>query len=205
MKKNVGLFFVLGLLLFDFSTSAQSKSSITFVLTGQATAYPFGKFIGMFNGPFHPGAEIGWSKTIRMQPRHEWFREFKAGYFYHRFVQHGIPLYLHYGIRYKVVERFQLSAALGAGYFHSIPATAVYKLNENGDYVNAKGIGRPQTMAAFTLGASYRINADASNPVLVLWLYQQRLQMPYVRSYVPLLPYVQMAWGVSFPFNKIEK
>jgi hypothetical protein len=198
-------FFWLCFSIIVFAASAQPKNSLSVNLTCQATAYPFGKFIGMFNRPFHPGVELGWSKTIRTQPRREWFREFKAGYFYHRFVQHGIPLYMQYGMRYKIVERFQLSAALGAGYFNSIPATAVFKLNDNGDYVKAKGIGRPQAMAAFTLSTSFRINADVSKPVLLQWQYQQRMQMPFVRSYVPLLPYVQMALGFSFPFNKYEK
>jgi hypothetical protein len=205
MKYFMHWFFCLWFSIIVFAASAQQKNSLSVILTGQATAYPFGKFIGMFNRPFHPGAEFGWSKTIRTQPRHEWFRELKAGYFYHRFVQHGIPLYMQYGLRYKIFERFQLSAALGAGYFHSIPATAVFKLNDNGDYINAKAIGRPQAIAAFTLGTSFRINTDVSNPVLIQWQYQQRMQMPFVRSYVPLLPYVQMALGVSFPFSKYEK
>src|SRR5205823_12476782 len=86
---------------------------------------------------------------------------------------------------------------IGAGYLHSIPATDKLKLNKNGDYENNKGIGRIQAMASFGLRVSFLINPKASRPFSIFSEYQQMVQMPFVKSYVPLLPYNCFMIGMS--------
>ena len=161
------------------------------------TAMPFGKFLGMFTDQFHPGIEAGYGINISVKEKHDWFTEFKIACFYHRFVQTGIPLYADFGYRYKFNDKFFAEASIGAGYMHSIPATAKLKLKDDGVYVNNKGIGRVQAMATFGLGFGYSFNPSAKKPASVFATYQQRIQMPFVKSYVPMLPYNSFMIGIK--------
>ncbi len=184
---------------------AQSKNQLTFALTDNASAYPFTIFAGYFKAPAHPGVEFGWSRNFSEKKKYDWFRDVKLGYFYHRFVQHGIPLYVNFGYRYKFSKGLSADAALGVGYFHSIAATELLKLDDAGNYKNAKGIGRPQAMAALTIGTGYIFKVNKDQPVKLFLQYQARIQTPFVKSYVPILPYNQAAIGVSFLFPSKKK
>ena len=184
---------------------AQNNQYLSVAFTDNASAYPFAILAGYVDEPLHPGIEFGWGKTFAEKPKHDWYRELKLGYFCHRFVQNGIALSVNYGYRYKFSKHLVAEAALGAGYFHSIAATEVLKLNDKGDYVNAKGIGRPQVMGALTLGAGYMIPLKNGRPLKLFLQYQTRIQAPFVNSYVPILPYDQMALGASFTLPSINK
>jgi hypothetical protein len=176
---------------------AQKNKYISLGVYNTQTAMPFGKFAGLFGEILHPGVEIGYGKIISPKQKHEWFSEWKVSYFFHRFVQHGIPITYNYGYRYKFNSKFSAEALLGAGYMHSIPATAKLKLNSDGEYENNKGVGRMQATASFSVGVSYIVNPKDQRPLRLFTLYQQRLQMPFVRSYVPLLPYNSFMVGIS--------
>jgi hypothetical protein len=192
MKLSLVLILVLYL---SISAGAQRKY-ISISAYNTQTALPFGKFLGSFTDQFHPGAEAGLGKNFSTRKKHDWFLELKAGYFFHRFVQHGIPLYLDLGYRYKFNSRLSAETAIGAGYLHSVPATAKLKLNENGTYESNKGIGRMQAMATYGLGIGYTLNPGTVKPITLFINYQQRIQMPFVKSYVPLLPYNSFMIGI---------
>lgn len=192
---------VVGLLL-CFSGIAQPKDkSLSLALTNNQTAYPFSKFGDLVAGTYHPGFEAGYSFNWKTRPRHDWVQSFKAGYFYHRFVQHAIPLYTQAGYRYKFPKRIAAQAALGAGYLHSIPATAVMEMNEKGEYESSKGIGRAQALVNITFTGSYGF-AWNKKPLTLFVQYQQQVQAPFNASYVPLLPYNAFGLGLSTPFKK---
>src|SRR5690349_3620916 len=133
-------------LLLSVTASSQKKYVSLAGFTTQS-AMPFGKFAGLFTDQFHPGIEAGYGINISEKEKHDWFIEFKIACFYHRFVQTGIPFYANLGYRYKFSKRLSAETSLGAGYMHSIPATAKLKLNDDGVYVNNKGVGRMQAMA----------------------------------------------------------
>ncbi len=168
-----------------------------FAFTNSQTAMPFGKFAGLFSEAFHPGMEIRYGKTLYAGEKHDWFSELRMGYFFHRFVQHSFPLTINGGYRFYYCKKLSAQTSLGAGYMHSIPATAVLKANENGNYENNKGIGRAQATVTWDIGAGYLINPKDEKPCRVFFSYQQRLQLPFVRSYVPLLPYNSIALGIT--------
>src|SRR4030095_8414043 len=182
-------------LLACLAASSQKKYASLAAFTTQ-TAMPFGKFAALFTDQFHPGIETGYGINLSTKERHDWFIELKLACFYHRFVQIGIPLYADFGYRYRFNDRFAAETSLGFGYMHSVPATAKLKLNDEGVYVNNKGIGRMQTMATFGLSLGYTIDPSAKKPVAVFTTYQQRIQMPFVKSYVPLLPYNSFMIGI---------
>lgn len=182
--------------------TAQQKKYFSAAIFTTQNAMPFGKFAGLFGGTFHPGLELGYGKTLKPKTKHEWLVELKFAYFFHRYVQHGMPLYLNFGYRYKINSRLSAETSLGAGYMHSIPATAKLKLNENGEYENNKGAGRMQAAANYALGFSYILNPSASQPLRIFTSYQQRIQMPFVKSYVPLLPYSSFVIGAYYSLKQ---
>jgi hypothetical protein len=195
---------ILTLSAMSISTAAQKTKYVSVSIYNTQNAMPFGKLAGLTGEILHPGIEFGYGKIISQKKNHEWFSELKASYFFHRFVQHGIPLYYNFGYRYKFSPKLSAETSLGAGYMHSIPATAKLKLNSDGDYDNNKGIGRMQATASFGIGISYTINHSAQQPVKIFTLYQQRIQMPFVKSYVPLLPYNNLMIGISRTLKKIK-
>ena len=191
------LFTLAAILLLTITVNAQRTSYVSIAGFTTQTAMPFSKFTGLFKNVVHPGAEIGYGKNFEQKNKHQWFLELKFAYFFHRFVQHGIPVYLNFGYRYKISNKFSAETAIGAGYMHSIPATAKLKLDGNGNYKNNKGIGRMQAMATYSLGLGYTIHPATARPVSLFTVYQQRIQMPFVKSYVPLLPYNSLLVGIK--------
>lgn len=181
--------------------SQRKEKQISFAITNSHSAYPFSSFSHLFSGPFHPGVELGYGFNWKIRKKHDWYQAFRLGYFYHRFVQSGIPLYTQLGYRYKPWSRLHFNGALGLGYLHSIPGTAVLKMNSNGDYEKSKGIGRPQALFNIAVGGRYLMGTNADAPAIFLQ-YTQQVQAPFINSYVPLLPYNQMAIGLSLPFRK---
>jgi hypothetical protein len=194
-------FIIILALTITLASDAQNRYVSVAVINIQ-TEYPFGKFAGMFSDAFHPGIEAALGKNFSIKKKHDWFWDARVGYFFHRFVQHGIPIYANIGYRYKFKTRFSSDLTLGAGYMHSIPATAKLKLNEAGEYENNKGIGRMQANVCFGIGAGYLLNPENTRSIKVFVTYQQRLQMPFVKSYVPILPYNNFMIGVSKPIQK---
>ncbi|KAA9039575.1 hypothetical protein FW778_12235 [Ginsengibacter hankyongi] len=202
MKKiSLAILFIFSILC---SSAQRSKEfSIAFLNTG--SAYPFSQFGKLLSGIEHPGIEIGYGFNWKTKSKHDWFQEIKLCYFYHRFVQHGIPLYTDIGYRYKFSNALSAQVALGAGYMQSIAATAKLKLSDNGEYKNDKGIGRSQALAAANFSIGYTLHPSAKKSVKVFITYQQFLQTPFVKAYVPILPYNSMMIGCSIPLNSRKK
>lgn len=200
-------FFYLLALLFAMHASAQRNKQMSVAFMNAATANPFSQFGSLVTDIQHPGVEFAYSFNWKTKTKHDWYQEIKLAYFYHRFVQHAIPLYTDFGYRYKFSQKWTAQTAIGAGYMHSIPATAQLKLQSNGEYKNSKGIGRMQALGAFNIGVAHIFNPSATKPVTLFITYQQMLQMPFINAYVPLLPYTNLLLGISIPLksNKLKK
>lgn len=165
--------------------NAQKINAIQFVLENTNAAMPFSKFSSLIGGVYHPGAEMALTKYFSRRKKSEWAGLVHLGYFYHRFVQHGIPLYGSIQYTHQLKGRLWFSTALGAGTLFSIPATAQFKLDESGNYRRLHPV-RLQGTGNFYFGAEYRF-PNTNNAILIG--YQQALQFPFVKKYVPLLPY----------------
>ena len=175
---------------------AQREKFYSLALTNNHTAYPFQSFSKLFTKELHPGFLAAYGFNWKSKPKHDLYQEFTVGYFYHQFVQHAIPLYSSFGYRYKSKGKLGATVSLGAGYLHSIPDADVYKLDSEGEYENGKGIGRGQIMIKFSMGPEYKFNMkDRSMDAFIR--YEQMLQTPFIKSYVPLLPYNSLAIGIK--------
>jgi len=197
MKKPLLLISVLCLYLY---AAAQHSRSFSLAFSNNNTAIPFNKFSSLATGTFHPGIEMGGGFNWQTKPRHDWFQSLKMGYLFHHLVQHGISLYTQGGYRLKAGRSLHAEVALGLGYLYSIPATQVFKLNAAGAYENITGMGRHQAMAALDIGLGYVPDPQARRPLKVFVTYQQRIQTPFVTSFMSVLPYNTLLAGVAILF-----
>jgi hypothetical protein len=206
-RKGRNLFpVILGLYIFTsfpvFSQKDSTHSSRfqpdhwSIAFTNNHTAYPFASFSALVTGEWHPGFELGTGFNWSKRKKHDWYQELKLGYFNHQFVQHGIPLYTNFGYRYKFSKHFTAQAGIGAGMLLSIPDHKRYKLDSEGNY-EAHNKVRLQGMFVFNLNGGYRFALEKQHPMEIFITYQQRIQTPYVPSYVPLLPYNSLMLGVK--------
>jgi hypothetical protein len=163
------------------------------------TAYPFGSFAGLFYKEFHPGFEVGTGFNWKVKEKHDWFQTFEFGYSYHRFVQHTLALYTEFGYRYKFLKTFSAEAKIGAGYLHAFPDSKILVLKDDGTYEKKNNLGHPQAMGSFSLGINDKISASG---IIGFLEYKQRLQLPFINSYVPILPSNMLMIGVKVPLKK---
>ncbi|MFI5133849.1 MAG: hypothetical protein ACHQEB_05905 [Chitinophagales bacterium] len=192
--------FIFLLICICLNVSAQkhrlSYSSIA--LTTLHTNLPFGSFSSLFTKEYHPGFEFGSGFNWKTKQKHDWFQAFKFGYSYHRFAQHSLVFYSEFGYRYKFLKTFSAESKVGAGYLHAIADEEIFALKADGTYKKKTNLGRPQAMASLGLGINKKITSTGTSIFLD---YQQRLQFPFIKSYVPLLPSNMLILGVKFPFK----
>lgn len=181
-------------------TKGKKLDHISLALTNNHSAFPFSSFGKLVTGTWHPGVEMGTGFNWRERKKHDWYQEFKLGYFYHQFIQHGIPLYTNFGYRYKFSKHWSAQTGIGAGVLFSIPDQDRYKLNDNGNYEKISTL-RTQGMFVFNIGTGYKMLLTKKFPLEVFLTYQQRIQTPYVPSYVPLLPYNSLMLGAKMSLH----
>ena len=199
MRQLIALLMLLPL---TYYVSAQQKKYAGLAIFNTEPALPFGKFKGLFTDALHPGIEFSYGNNFNMKKKHDWFLEYKLAYFYHRYVQHGIPLYSDLGYRYRFSKSLSAETAIGAGYMKSIPASQVFIQGTGGNYEKKNGKGREQVIATYGIGGRYFLNPAAAHQWSLFIHYQQRIQFPFVKSYVPFLPYNSFMIGISRSFGK---
>jgi len=192
-------FLTLVVCLMVFSSFAQHKlTQLTFETGNAITALPFVGAPQLLYSNYHPYTTVGARLVWKEKGKHAWEQSFNLGYIYHRFVQHSIPLLTETIYRYDFNTSFSVRAHLGVGYLHSIPATDRFKLNDQGEYEKIKNPGRAQAGVKFSISAAYALSPD-----LQLSLnYGVLGQLPFVKSYVPLLPYNTLQLGIAKNISK---
>lgn len=198
-----------GLLFFNSNSQelletgpAKPPVPVSISLTNNATQLPGSGTLGVINTPVHPGFTIGTYKMWCEQPKHAFLQSFKLGYFYHHYSQHAISLYSEFVYSLVITKKFGFNTAIGAGYLHSIKDVEVFELSETGKYEKKKGIGMPQICAGLQMGFYYKIVRQDKNPISLALDYRFWVQAPFVREYVPVLPYSTLQLGVLFFINK---
>ncbi len=179
-------------------------NEISIAFSNSQPAMPFGKFSTLFSGNHHPGVELSTGFNWKTKPKHDWTQSFNLGYSYHRWVQHSIVLYTETGYRYKLPAGFSIESKIGLGYMRSIVATETFSDGvEDGKQYSKITSGRSQMVASLSFGAAKTINPPIGCRVFLN--YQQRIQTPFIHSYVPLLPYSIVKAGIGFPINTNRK
>jgi hypothetical protein len=172
---------------------------ISVAATTMHAAAPFASFSALFVKDYHPGIELASGFNWRSARKSDWVQTIRLGYTYHRWVQHSIVLYTDIGYRYKFPKGFSAAIKLGGGYMRAIVATEVFADGQaHGEQYTKITSGRSQAVVTAGLSVSKKINAFFNSTLFLE--YQQRIQTPFIKSYVPLLPYNCMLLGFSFPF-----
>lgn len=193
------------LLLFSFSLQAQNATTpkdqyYRFAISNSHTAKPLGSFLSLVHKEFHPGFEISRGKILKHSNTHQWLGELTLSYLYHRWVQQNLAVSANGSYRRLLGECWAASVKLGAGYQLSMPADKVYAITNEG--LKEKGhVLRSQVIAAFAIGADRKISAKGAK---IFMEYQQKIQTPFIKEYVPLLPYNTLLLGVIIPIHKLS-
>lgn len=177
-------------------------------LKDKADAFYFGvynnqtymPFVGMgniFTAKWHPGLLAGVVFDGKAKKQHTPFTMVQAGFFYHRFLQSGIQLYASQGTSIRLNSHFSVPVSVGAGYFHSFTFTKNFKMEDNGEYKATGRFGRPQAMIAVSAGLGYHFNM-CSHPAQLQLNYQPWMQLPFIKSYVPMLPNNALVLGLRY-------
>jgi hypothetical protein len=153
----------------------------------------------VFTTPVHPGISAGAEFRYNRSAGNQWFQTAKFGLSYHQYVQTAVQLYSEAGYRRSIWRGTAAEIRLGAGYLHAFSNTEVFKWKD-GTYDKKANLGRAQFMASSALGLSYLCKNNPEKP-RVFVDYQFFLQMPFVKSYVPLLPNTALHAGVALPFS----
>lgn len=161
-----------------------------------ATLLPPASLTAAFNQPIHPGLtianEFGWKET----GKHKWFQNLGLSYMYHQYVYQAFMLNTQAGYRWTP-NRFSLEACLQAGYMHALLLTDRAVLQSDGTYKAKQGFGKPQFITGAGVGMGY--NFGSAGKLRRLFVnYDVRLQMPFVKSYVTLLPNGALSLGMQF-------
>lgn len=172
------------------------SNPISVSVLNNATLLPPASFTAVFDQPFHPGItisyEFGWKET----PNHKWFHNVGVSYIYHRLVHQAVLLNTQAGYRWKI-KKFSLEGYLQAGYLHAFPFTDRAVFQSDGTYLAKRGIGKPQFITGAGFGLGYNLGEETQLRRVFL-NYDVRLQMPFVKGYVPVLPSGGLSLGVQF-------
>ena len=186
---------------------AQGKKKQTYLtaaITNAHTAKPFASFGALFTAEMHPGLELGAGINWKSRKKHDWFQEVRFGYFYHRYVQHSLSFYTDFGYRYKLPWQMGLECRIGGGFTRVIVANEVFVdgLAKDRQYTQITS-GRSQAI----LTTSFAVNKSISKKTgaKLFFQYQQRVQTPFVQSYIPLLPYNMAMIGANFPIHNNQQ
>jgi hypothetical protein len=208
MKPKPGSAWLLMMLISTITVAQKSSmptkegklNNVSVAFTNSQSAMPFGTFYKLFTGTYHPGIEVSTGFDWKTKAKHDWIQSFTFGYSYHRWVQHSIVLYAELGYRYKFPAGLSVETRLGGGYMRAILATEAFSDGvEEGKQYSKITSGRSQCIASLSFG----INKKIKKPFDCMFFlhYQQRIQTPFIQSYVPLLPYNIIKTGVTIPLK----
>jgi hypothetical protein len=193
------MFFFTATLLQGQSDKNLKQRYYKIAVSNSHSAKPFGSFSSLFYKDFHPGLDIGYESLLQNKNKHQWFLEMRLSYMFHRWVQHNIALSIDAGYRYAVTSSWSAEIKLGAGYQLSIPDSKVFTITESDGVKKKKNFGRSQVIG--NLG--FAVSKDLAPPfgTRIFMEYQQRIQAPFIKEYVPVLPYNNLLIGVAVPMH----
>jgi hypothetical protein len=165
------------------------------------SAFPFSRFSKLAYQNFHMSYEIGKRFELRENDKRTWSQTASIGYFNHKFVQSGIWIYGENEYHKFIKPHLSLNAGVGAGYYHMFTSTPITQQGANGQLEIKRDFGRPQALFGISLGITRSILKEVNSAPKIGLQYQIRMQTPFVKSYVPLLPYNALKLSLIFPIH----
>ncbi len=190
----IRLVFLVALILNKHSVQSQKLMSLSF-FNHATTLPPYG-----FGRKLHPGFDVGYTVSQDLRKNKISFIHWKAGYYYHRLVHHGIQFYGEYIRMYLLRDRWKLGWSGGLGYLHTIALQEKFKLQNNGLYTRTDKLGSAHAQASLAMKFLY-----SSLHVAPFVEYRFRMVTPFVNKYVALLPSTSVHVGIYFIINPSQK
>ncbi len=187
------LILILCLISASLAVKAQGWQEVHITASAMRPAQPFSLLLGTITAPIHHLIEAGATYQWNKSEKNLWLQQVNAGFGYHRFLQSIIPLYTTIGYTRKFRYSLEAGARLGLGYLHSIPLNSRYVL-KNGNYIKTDPLGKAQVIIRMGVYVQYK---------QVSLAYENFLQTPFIRSYVPLMPYNLLTLGYSMPLSHL--
>lgn len=216
MKYRFWLIFILLPLLSPCQSWKSKPFSVS--IFNNATLLPPASLTAVFNQPTHLGVavnyEFGWKETIRTPLFQnvntyslggnkvytgKWFQNIGLAWYNHQYVNHAFVLTTQAGYR-LYVKKFTAELSLHAG------AMGAFLHTEK--FTRADGMWHKSIDPArlyLVGGAGIGIGYDAGyhfNMRRLFINYDFRLQMPFVKNYVPILPNGILSLGMQFTLFK---
>ena len=203
LKKILLLFFASFLVNFSNAQCRFLKKTEAYRFSVFNNQYylPFAGVKNIFTSKYHLGLSAGIVKNIKEKKKSTTYYDLMLGVYHHRFIQTGIQLYGNVGYRYKLPQKFYISSEFGIGYLHALIHQKSFKADDNGNYSKVKTIGKPQLLIAIGIIAGKQVNILNKQGRIFL-NYQPWFQMPYIKSYVPLLPNNSFHLGFDLIIDK---
>lgn len=182
------------------SLSSYSQESRTgYLLSNNNTSFPVLGYPQLFYSQLHPGIDLYHEWKMNKSEKSQLWYSFNLGGFYHRFIQTTVKLFPKIEYKYFVNDKIDLQIGLGAGYLHTFDNVKVMKLNSEGEYdVQSTLKGRPQFMFTLDMGFGYKLKNDFQ----LVMLFRTIMHGPFIKNYVPLVPYNSLAVGLNIPLTK---
>jgi len=162
--------------------------------------FPFLGIKNIVTSKYHPGLSFGYMRDIKVKKKTTLYGDALVGIYYHRFIQTGVQIYGNLGYRVNLPHKFFLAGEFGLGYLHSIKLQTTLKADANGNYTKALNLGRPQLMTGIGIKVGKEVLISKQKGRLFL-NYQPWFQLPFIKSYVPLLPNNSFHIGFDFILN----
>ncbi len=180
------------------ATLGQDQSvPVSLAYQSHQTATPFTRLAGLIQQPVHSGVVAGTAFPFNTDTIHRLRQTAKLGYLYHSHNQKAVQLYSELAYQFHFADHWSGLARLGLGYMHSFPDVGTFTLNGNGRYEATATTGRPQAMLTSSLGVQYHWKRQSTDWLRLRLTYQPWLQYPFVKEYVPLLPYSALSLSIE--------
>ena len=202
MKQKLLLFNLIFLVFLQISASAQEKY-LGAAISNNSPSLPVTGIGNVFQGSFHPGIDVNYSKKFNKKEVNQWLYKVNAGLIWHKYVQtlftvSGMAVY-----RNNHFKSLNFDAGLGAGYGAAFEGGAVLELNKNGVYeTRSKFSPRSQFIILLQAGFIYKLKKDNAQSMAITLHAKTIIQGPFVKGYVPLLPINAIELGVLIPLKK---
>ncbi len=157
-------------------------------------------FVGMGNivrSKYHPGLSFGYSHNLKEKKKRTLYLDYRVGVFNHRFIQTGVQLYSNIGYRFELPRTFFVATEFGLGYLHSIKQQTTFEADADGSYKKVANWGRPQLMTGIGIKLGKQVSIKEKD-VRIYLNYQPWFQLPFIKSYVPLMPNNSLHLGFDF-------
>jgi hypothetical protein len=201
--KQKSLLFVLILFIFlQISASAQEKY-LGAAISNNAPSLPVTGIRNVFQGSFHPGVDVNYSKKFNKKEVNQWLYKVNAGLIWQKYVQtlftvSGMAVY-----RNNHFKSLNFDTGIGAGYGAAFEGGAVLKLNKDGVYeTRSKFSPRSQFVILLQAGIIYKLKKEEAQSMAITLHAKTIIQGPFVKGYVPLLPINAIELGVLIPLKK---